>query len=97
MAMGHLADARASYKASSEIITRLAASNPSNNDLQRDLAASYSKLASALKQIGDLEGALNALQRGHDIVRRLTKLSPGNAEWQRDLERFEGELSRSGQ
>ena len=92
MVRGDLAAALQSYRESLAICERLAKSDPGNAGWQRDLAVSYSKLASAFRKGGESAKVLDALRQGRTIMERLTKLSPENAVWKRDLALFDGQI-----
>ncbi|MFM7688410.1 MAG: tetratricopeptide repeat protein, partial [Alphaproteobacteria bacterium] len=84
-AQGNLAGALAAYQRGMDIAERLAASDPSNTEWQRDLSVSHEKIGEILQAQGDLAGALAAYQRGIDIAERLAASDPSNTGWQRDL------------
>jgi hypothetical protein len=93
MAQGDLASAMKSYKAKRDIISHLAKSDPGNAGWQRDLAASFGKLALVHKQYGDRAKARDFFRQGQTIMARLTKLRPDNAEWAADLAEFNQEIA----
>jgi hypothetical protein len=93
VAQGKLADALASYQAYLAISERLAKSDPGNAGWQRDLAASYSKLAYVYRRSNEPDKTLAALRQGQVIMDRLTKLSPDNAGWKTDLAWFNHQIA----
>jgi hypothetical protein len=62
-------------------------------DWQRDLSASFAKLADVHKQSGDRAKARDYLRQGQAILAQLTKLSPENAQWKSDLAWFDGQIA----
>jgi tetratricopeptide (TPR) repeat protein len=82
---GHLSQALESYQASFAIRQRLADSDKSNTEWQRDLSASYDRIGDVLYAQGHLSEALDKYQASLTIRQRLTNGHNGNAEWQRDL------------
>jgi tetratricopeptide (TPR) repeat protein len=82
---GRSTEARDAYQRSMDIAERLAASDPSNAEWQRDLSVSHNKIGEILQAQGNLAEALAAYQRGMDIAERLAASDPSNAVWQRDL------------
>jgi tetratricopeptide (TPR) repeat protein len=73
------------YRAKSEIIERLAASDPSNAEWRRDLASSHGIIGEALHAQGNLSAALDRYRAGLAIVEQLATTDPTNASWQADL------------
>ncbi len=67
--------------------------DPSNADLQRFTAVTFSKLADAHKQSGDKAKAREELRQGQEIMQRLTKLSPENVQWKKDLAWLDGQIA----
>jgi hypothetical protein len=61
--------------------------------LQRELAVSFSELASVFRTMGENTQALDALQQGRAVVVRLTGVSPDNPIWKRDLAWFDGQIA----
>jgi tetratricopeptide (TPR) repeat protein len=84
-AQGDLAGALAAYQESLAVSQRLAESDPSNADWQRDLSVSQSKVGDVLLDQGDLAGALASYRETLAVRRRLAESDPSNAGWQRDL------------
>jgi hypothetical protein len=81
--------ARSYYRAAHVIHQRLAALDPNNDEWQRALALSYSKIGPGLV------GAKNRLapyQSALDIHLRLAQRNPVNADWQRDLATIYGKI-----
>ena len=81
---GDLAAARASYEASREIRTNLAAADPSNAQWQRDVALSYNKLGMLSARIGDTAEARREFTAGLVIAQSLEQWDPTNAAWHHD-------------
>ncbi len=93
VAQGDLAGALTSYRDSLAIRDRLAKSDPGNAGWQRDLAISFSKLASVyLAQNDDARGR-EAREGGRAIMVKLVALSPDNATWKSDLAWFDGRIA----
>ncbi len=82
---GDLDGALSSYRDAVSFIDRLAKSDPSNAEWQRDLSVSYNKVGGLQEARGDRDGALKSYQDSLAIHERLAKSDPSNAEWQRDL------------
>jgi tetratricopeptide (TPR) repeat protein len=95
-AVGDLEGAVNAYSDSLDTRERLAKLDPRNMGWQRDLAASYSKLADAHRQSGDKAKARAFLRQRQEIMARLTKLSPDNAVWKQDLAWFERQIKELG-
>jgi hypothetical protein len=90
---GDLVGANSSYRDSLAIEDRLAKSDPSNANWQRELSVSYAHLADGYRKAGEREKALDALRDGRAIMMRMTSLSPDNAVWKRDLVWFDGQIA----
>jgi tetratricopeptide (TPR) repeat protein len=82
---GQLAQALDSYRAGFAIAARLAKSDPSNADWQRNLSLSYAAIGGAEALQGHLAQALESSQASFAITERLAKSDPSNTNWQRDL------------
>jgi hypothetical protein len=82
---GDLAAALKSYQASLAITERLRQSDPGNAGWQRDLAASYQRVANIQLAQGDPAAALKSYYASLAIIERLAQSDPGNAGWQGDL------------
>jgi tetratricopeptide (TPR) repeat protein len=85
LAQGDLAGARASYEAGLALARRLAASQPTSAEAQRDLAVALERTGDAHRALGDLAGAAAAYGEELDLLRRLAAADPTNAVKQRDL------------
>jgi eukaryotic-like serine/threonine-protein kinase len=92
-AQGDFAAALASYQASLAIAERLAKSDPSNADWQRDVSLSYGRLGKVHAQRGARASALSMFRRGQEIILRLSKQLPDNMALQKDLEWFKREIA----
>ena len=68
---------------------RLAKSDPGNAGWQRDLSMSYSRLAWAYIQIGQLVKAHETLLAGRGIIARLVTQFPDQSQWNQDLAWFD--------
>ena len=64
---------------------KLAITDPSNLDRQRDLSISYDKIGDLQNAEGKRAEALKSYQDGLEIAKRLAALDKANTEWQRDL------------
>jgi tetratricopeptide (TPR) repeat protein len=82
---GRSTAALATYQASGAAARQRAEANPEELDLQRDLAASYSRVGDVQVAQGNLPEALNSYRDSLAIFDRLARADPGNAGWQRDL------------
>ena len=67
------------------IAQKLAASDPSNSQWQRDLSISHERIGDTQRAQGDLAGALKSYQAGMAIRQRLAASDPSNSEWQTDV------------
>jgi tetratricopeptide (TPR) repeat protein len=85
VAQGDLAGAMRSYRDSLAIADRLAKSDPSNADWQRDLSGSFKSIGDVQLKQGDLAGALRSYRDSLAIADRLAKSDPSNFDWQSDL------------
>ena len=84
-AQGDLAGALAAYRESLSVIQRLAKSDPSNVDWQRDTGVSQERIGDVLSAQGDLAGSLAAYRKSLLVRRRLIESDPSNEAWKRDL------------
>ena len=82
---GDLPGALSAYEAALAISERLAATDPSNSQWQRDLSVSHDRIGNIKLAQGDLPGALSAYEASLTIRERLAASDPSNSEWQRDL------------
>ena len=82
---GDVAAAQAAAEQSRDIMEKLAASDPTNTDWQRQLSVGWEKLGGVREAQGDLAGALEAYTQSQTIRARLAASDPGNASWQRNL------------
>lgn len=73
------------YRDSVAIEDRLARADPSNTELQRDLAVTYCRVGGVLRDQGNLSEALTSFRDCLAIGQRLAKADPNNAGWQSDL------------
>jgi hypothetical protein len=60
---------------------------------QRNLSASFAKLAIVFRMTGNETDALSALKEGHAIAERMARLSPDNVQWKKDLDWFGEQLA----
>ena len=67
------------------IAQKLAASDPSNSQWQRDLSISHERIGDTQRAQGDLAGALKSYQAGMAIRQRMAASDPSNSEWQTDV------------
>ena len=84
-AQGDHAEALESYRAGMAIAQRLADTNPSDTQWQRNLSVSHNKVGDVLMAQGDDGGALESYRAGLKIAQRLAETDPSNMGWQRDL------------
>ena len=91
-AQGDLAGALDRYQAGLAIAERLADSDPSNSDWQRDLAGSHDQIGNILGTPRNLAGARDRYQAGVAISERLSDSDPSNSDWQRDLMVSHGQI-----
>jgi len=74
------------------IADRLAKSDPSNADWQRDLAVSYSDLASVYLKAQQPVKASEALAAGRAIIALVVQF-PDLSQWKDDLARFDQQVA----
>jgi tetratricopeptide (TPR) repeat protein len=67
------------------IMERLAASDPTDTQAQRDLSVSYSRLGDVSLQTGPVQEAVDSYRKALDISERLAESDPTDAQAQRDL------------
>ena len=84
-AQGDLAGALKSYQAVMSIRQKLAATDPSNSEWQRDLSVSHDRIGDTQSAQGDLAGALKSYQAGMTIRQKLAAADPSNSGWQTDV------------
>jgi tetratricopeptide (TPR) repeat protein len=94
VAQGKLDEALKSYRADLEITQRLAPSDRSNTQWQRDLANSHVELATIYEKLGDIAQALAELRVARTIMAALVPIAPGYVQWQRDLAWLDREIAR---
>jgi tetratricopeptide (TPR) repeat protein len=82
---GDLEGALKSYRKRHDIAERLAASDPSNAQWQRDLSVGYEKIGDVQRARRDLPTTLSSYKRSLEIVESLAASDPANTQWQRDL------------
>ena len=90
---GQIAQALESYRAGLAIAERLAKSDPSNTDWQRNLALGYMRLGSVYAAQNDSAKARDAFKAGRAIIVRLVELSPQNAVSKNLLPMFDSMLA----
>ena len=73
------------YRDGLTIRERLAKTDPSNADWQRDLLLTYNNVGFVLQVQGNLPEALKAYRDSLTIRERLANVDPGNTGWQGDL------------
>jgi hypothetical protein len=74
------------YRASLTIAERLAATDPTNAEYQRDLSISHNRLGDLAVAAGDTPTADQHYRAQLAITERLAAADPANAEYQRDLD-----------
>jgi tetratricopeptide (TPR) repeat protein len=82
---GNLTEAALAFQQSFSMVQRLAESDPSNIEWQRNLSVSLDSVGKVRQDQGDLVRALIAFQESLDVSRRLAGADSSNTEWQRDL------------
>ena len=87
------AEALKSYQGAHATFERLAKAAPNNQAAQRELAVSWSNLASAHTASGAPAEGLNALKRGQAVMANLVRLAPDNAEWKLALSRLNEQIA----
>jgi tetratricopeptide (TPR) repeat protein len=85
MRQGNLDEALKSYRDGLTIFERLAASDRSNAQWQRDLSVSYGRIGDVLVKQGKLDEALKSYRDGLAITEGLAASGRSNTQWQRDL------------
>ncbi len=94
LAGGDTEHAREAYEQSLAITKRLAASDPTQESWQQDLAASWERLGSVKMEQGDTAGAREAYESGLEVAERLTASNPSNPEWQRQLSAIHSKVGK---
>jgi tetratricopeptide (TPR) repeat protein len=82
---GRLDEALAAFREALAISQRLASTDSSNTDWQRDLADAHDRVGVIFQAQGRLDEALAAFREALAIFQRLASTDPSNAGWQRDL------------
>ncbi|MGI8979904.1 MAG: protein kinase domain-containing protein [Pirellulaceae bacterium] len=82
---GPLAAARKVYQQAFVIAQKLAAADPGNAGLQRDLSISYDRLGKVSLQAGQVSQALDYYQKGLEITQKVADTDPKSADAQRGL------------
>ncbi len=85
IAQGKLGEALTRFEAGLEVAERLAGSDGSNSEWQRDLSVSYDRIGDVLVAQGKLGEALIRFEAGLEVAERLAGSDGSNSEWQRDL------------
>jgi tetratricopeptide (TPR) repeat protein len=85
LTLGSTADAQREYAAGSAIAQRLAESDPSDAQAQRDLSISFEKLGNVVLQLGKVDEARGYYARSLEVAQRLAESDPSDAQAQRDL------------
>ena len=93
VAQDKLDEALKTYSDGLALRERLTAADQGNTQWQRNLAVSYTKLASVYERQNRIADALRMLTRGRDIVAALMAVSPGTAQWKNDLAWFEQQIA----
>ena len=75
----------AAYRDSQDIIRRLALSDPTNTEWQRDLSISFTKIGDAFALRDDCAGAVGPYRDGLKIAEDLSARDPSNTEWRFDV------------
>ena len=85
LALGRRGEALEAYQKSLANSEKLAAADPGNTELLRDLTIGYEKVGDVLTAFGRHDEALTNYRKELPIMERLLAADSGNAEWQRDL------------
>lgn len=85
LSKGDRAGALKAYEEGLEIARRLAADDPDNGDLARDVSVSLERIGDIRFAGGDRAGALKAYEESLEIARRMAADDPGDARFTRDL------------
>jgi tetratricopeptide (TPR) repeat protein len=80
-----LAGALASYRASRGIVQELAADDPGDIELQRDLSIGYANIGDVLMAQGNLSAAAESYKANLAIAARYAAAYPNDALWQRHV------------
>jgi tetratricopeptide (TPR) repeat protein len=81
-----------SYHVCLALVDRLAGADPSNSELQRNLATTHIEIGTVLRWQGDYAAALASYQAALSIAERRGKIDPGNDEWRPLLLLVHGEI-----
>jgi hypothetical protein len=73
--------------------SRFAAADPGNSDAQRDLAATYQRLAAIHHRQGKSTQALAELRQGRDIMATLRRRAPEAEQWREELGYLEDRIA----
>jgi tetratricopeptide (TPR) repeat protein len=92
LALGDTNGALADASRAVQILESMAREHLDDDDLQRDLSASYQKVGAVRVAQGDLAAALKSFQNEFAILNRLAKADPGDAGLQDDLAAAKGNL-----
>jgi serine/threonine protein kinase len=79
------AEALRHYQKANEISAKLAATNPDDQELQRDLSVSYEYIGDVQQQLGDLAKAEDAYLKGLLISEKQIALNPKDPDLKRDV------------
>ena len=85
LTLGSTADAQREYAAGGAIAQRLALSDPSDAQAQRDLSVSFNKLGDVVLKLGKVDEARGYYARSLEVAQRLAESDPSDAQAQRDL------------
>jgi hypothetical protein len=83
----------AAFRESLAISQRLASTDPSNADWQRDLAVAHNKLGQACQGMGNEENAQSSYRSAVEAMERAVAMSPGTVGWKQDLDNLKAWLS----
>jgi len=93
-AQDRFSEALPKYRAGVDIAKKLAQRDPGNDELARDLAVAYAKLARWHRQAGNMSHALTFFREGHAIMERIARLSPEHVGWRDDLAWFDAQIAK---
>lgn len=77
---GEVRKAMETYQKSKQILERLTAADPANEEAERTLADCYTDMGAVQEEIGDQKGSLENRRKGLELWSRIAKAKP--ADWQ---------------
>lgn len=83
--LGDIGGALQSYRKSLAIRQALVEAEPTNSDVQSELAESHERMGTLLRDTGDVNGAEQSYRRATTILEKLSSTAPENVELRRKL------------